>query len=425
MVKVNEQGKNKVEIIVNIKGKEWISALDKAFEKVSKDAKVDGFRKGKVPKEIFEKKFGKEKIWMEATDILVPRAYEMALEKSKLSPATQPTVNIGKISDEEIEYIFIIVTKPVVELGTYKDLKIKKEIVNVTKEEIEHELGHMRERYAEVIIKEEPIEEGDIAIIDFEGFKDGKPFDGGKSENHSLEIGSHSFIPGFEEALIGLKVKEEKDIKLKFPDDYQSEELKGQDVIFKVKINEIKTKKIPDLDQDFFDDLGLEGIEDEKSLKKMIKDNIKARKDMENENAFVDQVLEKASETMKVEIPEEIISEELDRMIEKYAETLKMQGIDIEAYYKMTNSKEEDLRKHMEEEANKRVKYRLLLEGIVKEENIKITKKELDLEVDKIAKDYQMTKEQILEAFGNMDVVEYDLKMRKAIEFLKENNRVS
>lgn len=423
MVKVNDKENGKKEVIVNINGKKWTDALDKAFKKVSKDATVDGFRKGKVPKDIYLKHYGSEKLWMEATDALIADAYEEALKESKLTPAAQPVVSINKVSDDEIEYAFIIVEKPEVKLGKYTDLKIKQDKVKVTDEEVDHEISHMREHYAEMVIKEGAIENNDIAVLDFEGFKDGVAFEGGKAENYSLEIGSGQFIPGFEEGLIGLTVGEEKDLELTFPKDYPQEDLAGAKVVFKVKINEIKTKKIPELDKEFFEDLGLEDINDEKSLKEMVSNNIKTRKERESENAFVDEVLKKASETMEVEIAPEIIDEEIDRMVEKYADTLRMQGIDIETYYKMTNSNELDLREAMTEEATNRVKYRLMLEEISKKEDIKVAKKELDEEIDKIANDYQMTKEQIIEAFGSTQVVEYDLKMRKTIDFLKEKNK--
>ena len=273
---------------------------------------------------------------------------------------------------------------------------------------------------ADIVIKDGKIENGDIAIIDFEGFKDGVAFEGGKGENYSLTIGSNSFIPGFEEGLVGLKSGDEKDLKLTFPENYHSEELKGQKVVFKVKVHEVKTKKLPELNEDFFLDLGMEGVKDEKSLKEVIKDQISARKEYEADNKYIDALLEEISKNTEVEIPDELVEEEIDKMIEEYSRNLQMQGMNLDAFYKYTNSTEEQLREQMRNDASIRVKYRFMLEEIVKLEDIKVTKKEIDEEIKKAAKAYNISEEEFKEHVGDTSMIEYELQMRKAIDVIKK-----
>ena len=278
----------------------------------------------------------------------------------------------------------------------------------------------MRERYAEDVLKEGAIAEGDIAVIDFEGFVGGKAFEGGKAENYSLKIGSGTFIPGFEEQLIGLKSGDKKDVKVTFPEDYHSEDLKGKDATFKVTVHEVKEVKIPELDKDFFDDLGMEGINTKEELEAQISENIIARKEMEAENKYLDDLLEAAAKGVKVEIPEAMISEELDRMVSQYADHLKMQGITIEQFYQFTNSDEKALKDQMRPEAIKRITYRLMLEEIAKEEKIEIDDKAAKEEAKKLAEKYQMKEDEFLSAFGGLDIVKYDMRMRQAMEILKK-----
>ena len=277
----------------------------------------------------------------------------------------------------------------------------------------------MRNRYAENIIKEGKIEAGDIAVINFEGFVDGKAFEGGKGENYSLKIGSGTFIPGFEDQLIGLKALDEKDVKVTFPKDYHAEDLKGKEATFKVKVIEVKEVSVPKLDKDFFDDLGMEGITNKEELEKTVKENILARKEMECENKYLDELLEAAAKNTKVDVPEVMITEELDRMIKDYSDHLRMQGISLEQFYQFTNSDEDALKNQMREEANKRVVYRLMLEEIAKKEKIEISDKEAKEEVKKLAEKYGVSEEEFLMNFGGLDIVKYDLRMRKAMDVLK------
>ena len=254
--------KNEKEITIKIEGKEWKDALDKAFVKANKKAKIDGFRPGKAPKEMFIKKYGIESLYMEAGDLVLESAYAKIIEENKdLELVAQPDIQLKSVDEDHIEFAVVLTTKPEVKLGDYKDLKVKKGSVKVTEAEIDSTITEMQKRYAENVIKEEgKVEEGDIAVIDFEGFKDGVAFDGGKGENYSLTIGSHTFIPGFEEQVVGMEIGEVKDINVTFPEDYHAEELKGAPVVFKVKVNEIKTIELPELDKDFFADLGMDDV---------------------------------------------------------------------------------------------------------------------------------------------------------------------
>lgn len=418
-----EKNKNVKEITIKIEGKEWQDALDKAFEKANKKVKIDGFRQGKAPKEVFIKKYGEESLFMDAADLVLQPAYQKMLDENKdVEIVAQPEVALKSISKDGVEFIFTITTKPEVKLGKYKKLGVKKEKVEVTKEEIENALNETLNRYAENVVKEGKVENGDIAIIDFEGFKDGVAFEGGKGENYSLTIGSNTFIPGFEDQIIGMSKDEEKDINVTFPEDYHSEDLKGQKVVFKVKVNEIKTTKIPELDKDFFEDLAMEGIDSKESLEKQLEENIKAHKEQHAEDHYIDELLKKGIENMEVDIPEAMINEELDRMIRQYEENLKMQGLTLQQFYQFTNSDEAALKDQMKEEAEKRVASRLLLEAIKVEEKIEIADDEAKKEAEELAKKYNMEKDEFLKLFGGIEMVKYDMEMRRAIEILKENN---
>ena len=419
-----ETKKNVHEVVIKIEGEEWSKALDTAFAKRQKTAKVDGFRAGKVPRDIYEKNFGKESLYFDAADALLQVAYVKAMEESKLIPAVQPAVDLRSIDENGVEFAFKIITKPEVKVKKYKGLNIKPEEVEVTDEEINHELGHLLERYTELTSKEEgKVEEGDVAVIDFEGFKDGVAFEGGKGENYELEIGSHTFIPGFEEQLVGMKNGEEKEIEVTFPEEYPSEELKGAKATFKVKVNEIKEKVARDFDEELFEDLGMEGVNSRETLEKELEANIKAHKEMDTENKYVDSLLEAVGKNTEVDIPEEMVEEEVDRLLHRFEEQIKMQGISLDLYYQFTNTKEADLRSQLEKEAYNHVLYRLMLEEVATLEKIEITDEEAEKEAENLSSKYQMEKSEFLKMFGGLEMIKYDLEMRKVIELLKELNK--
>ncbi|MDD3187048.1 MAG: trigger factor [Bacilli bacterium] len=408
------------DVIVKIEGKEWKEALDKAFDKANKKAKIDGFRPGKAPKEVFLKKYGVESLYMEAADLVIDAAYKKMLEDNKdLELVAQPDMTVKSVDETHIEFNFKLTLKPEVKLGKYKGLGVKKETVKVTKEEVDHEIEHMRSHYAESIVKDGAAAKGDTVVMDFEGFKDGVAFDGGKAENYSLELGSNSFIPGFEDQLIGLSKDEEKEVEVTFPEDYHEASLKGAKATFKVKIHEVKTTVIPEVGKEFFEDLGMEGIDTLEKLEAQVKENIKTKKEADAENKYIDNLLEAAAKNTEVNIPQAMINDETNRMINQYKQNLSMQGLTLEQFYQFTNSNEDALKEQMKSEAELRVKFRLMLEEIAKAEKVEITDEDADKEAIELAKKYQMEKDEFLKLFGGLDMVKYDLKMRKAIEVLK------
>ena len=414
--------KNIKEIEIKVEGKEWEEALDKAFKEANKKAKIDGFRPGHAPKEVFIKKYGEQALYMDAAEAVVDGAYEKMLkenEKDLEDLVARPDVQVKDINGEGVTFNFVLTMRPEVKLGDYKKINVKREKAKVTAEEIEDTIENIRHRYAEDVLKDGEIKDGDVAVIDFEGFVDGVAFEGGKGENYSLKIGSGTFIPGFEEQLIGLKSGDEKDVEVTFPEDYHAEDLKGKKATFKVKVHEVKEVKVPELDKDFFEDLGMEGVDTKEKLEAKISESILTNKESELENKYIDELLEAAAKDTEVDIPEVMIDDELERMIREYDSHLRSQGITLEQFYKFTNSDEEALKSQMRPEAARRVKHRLMLEEIAKQEKIEISDEEANKETERLAENYQIKKEEFLQMFGGLDLVKYDLKMRKAIDVLK------
>ena len=416
-----EKNKSLKEVVIKIEGKDWEDALDQAFKKVSKDKTIAGFRKGKAPKNIYLKHYGVESLFYEASNICVDKAYNKMIEENKdLTIVSQPILDIRSIDEKYIEYVFTLTLKPEVKLGKYKGLSVKKDKVKVTKEEVEHEIKHMREDYKEIVIKDGKIESGDIAVIDFEGFKDGEAFDGGKGENYSLTIGSNTFIPGFEDQLIGHVTGDEVDVSVTFPSDYHVEELKDAPVVFKVKIHEVKQTVLPELDKDFFEDLGMEGIDSKESLEKQVKENIKTRKESVAEDKYIDELLKEIANNTEVDIPDTMINDEINHMIEHFKEHITMQGITIEQFYQFTNSSEDKLKEEYHDEALRRVKNRLIIEKIIEKEKIEVSDEEVDARLEELATKYNMTKEEVKKEYdNNLDYISFDLKVRKVFDIIK------
>lgn len=412
----------KKQINYKVSGEEWNEAKDKAFTKIVKKAKVDGFRQGKVPRNVYEKKYGTGDIISTAMEELVDKKYREVMISEKIVPVLEPKLEIVSADDNGFEVNMTFILDPEVKLGKYKKLKVKKDTVKVTKKEIEHEVGHILDRYAELVTKEGSVEEGDTAIIDFKGFKDNEAFEGGSAENYSLEIGSHSFIPGFEEGVIGMKREESKDINLTFPEDYMAKDLAGKEVVFNVTVHDIKKRVVPDLTEEFFKDLDMEGVTNKEELEKLIEEEIKVDKEEHAENKFIEDLLAVAAKNMKIELDKELIEDEADRMHKQFVQKLQMQGVSEELYYAYAGVKKEDILKDMEKEAEVRLKYRYLLEAIVKEENIKIDDKEVKEELKHMSEEYHMREEEILKKIGTPAMIKYDLSMRKALDILKENN---
>ena len=340
-------------------------------------------------------------------------------DNKDLIPVVEPSVDIKEIDEKHIKYVFTIITKPEVKLGKYKALGIKTEKASVTKEELEKEIDNLQSRFAEIVVKENgEVADKNTAIIDFEGFVDGKKLEGGSGENYPLEIGSNTFIPGFETGLIGMKVGEEKELKLKFPENY-TEELKNKDVTFKVKVNEIKERVLPELNKEFYEDLGYKDVKTKEEFEAKVKEDIIKRKEATIEDKYINDCIEKAVSNMKVEINHEIIHEEIHRMMHQMEDQIRMQGLSLDQYLEFSHMSREQLEEQMHPEAENRVKARYLLEAVANEEKFEISDKDADKEAEKLAENYGMTKEELLSQFGGLEVVKYDMKMRKAIEVVK------
>ena len=410
--------KNVHDVEIEIKGSDWESILDATFKKKVKDIRVDGFRKGKCPKNVYLQKFGIESLYMDAVDVAANDAYTKAIRDNDLVPVCEPKMDVTEIDKDHVKFKFTIITRPEVKLGKYKDLGVKKDEVKVSNKEIDEEVARLASRFAEIVVKENgEVVEGNTAVVDFEGFVDGKPLEGGNGANYPLEIGSHTFIPGFEEGIVGMKVGETKELNLKFPDNY-TKELANKDVKFNVTVREIKERVLPELNKDFYADLGYENIETEEEFRKEVKEAIKERKNEEVKNKYLDDVLEEASKNLEIEINPEIIDDEVHRMINQFGEQLRMQGITLDQYLQFTGSNHEDLHKQMEPEATRRVKYRYLIEEVAVKEKIEITDEEAEEEATRMAESYGVEKTEFLTHFGGLDVVKYDMKMRKALEIL-------
>lgn len=415
---------NKHEFVIKIEGEEWENAQDKAFVKRNKNAKIDGFRPGKAPKDVFIKHYGKESLYFDAADSLIMDAYTKVLERENVVPVVEPKIDVKSIDETGVEFVFTIITNPEIEIKKYKDLGVKKESAVVTEEEVEHEISHLLEHYTELETKESGVvENGNVVIIDFEGFKDGVAFEGGKAENYSLEIGSGAFIPGFEEQLIGMEKDSEKEITVTFPEDYGSEELKGAEAVFKIKLHEIKEKVARELNEEFFEDLAMPGVNSKESLEKEIKARLTVTKEHEVENKFVDAVLDKIASNTEVDIPEEMVNEEVERLIHAFEHRLQSQGISLDLYFEFTKSNHEMLHEQFEKEAYQNVLYRLIIEKLIEVENIEVTKEEGENEVKELATKFETTEEEILKEYHGLDMVMYDLKVRKLFKKLEEYNK--
>ena len=411
--------KNVHEIEIVIEGKEWEKILDKVFKKKVKDVKIDGFRKGCVPKDVYIKKLGIETLFMDAVDEAVDPAYKKVLEDNKLVPIIEPKLDVKEIDKDKVKFVFTITEKPEIKLGDYTKLGIKKEAVKVTKKEIEEEIDNLRTRFAEIVVKKDGVVKAkDTAVINFKGYVDGKELEGGNGENYPLEIGSHTFIPGFEEAVEGMKVDEEKTIDLKFPDDYVKE-LAGKKVKFDVKVVEIKERVLPKIDKDLFEDLGYKDVKTKEEFEEKVKSNLEESKKAKIDEEYAEKCLDKAADNMKVDLNEEIIDDEVHHMMHNFEHQLSHQGLNLEQYYEFTKTTHEDLHKQMEPEAIKRIKYRYLLEEVIDKEKIEVSDKDAEKEAETMAKNYGMKKDEFIENYGGLDFIKYDMKMRKAIDIVK------
>ncbi|UAL26403.1 trigger factor [Bacillus paralicheniformis] len=417
-----EKQENEGVLTVEVDADTFNKALDDAFKKVVKQVSIPGFRKGKVPRGLFEQRFGVEALYQDALDILLPVEYPKAVEEAGIEPVDRPEIDVEKIEKgENLIFTAKVTVKPEVKLGEYKGLGIEKDDTAVTDEDVQNELKSLQERQAELVVKEDgKVEEGDTVVLDFEGFVDGEAFEGGKAENYSLEVGSGSFIPGFEDQLVGLEAGAEKDVEVTFPEEYHAEELAGKPAIFKVKIHEIKAKELPELNDEFAKDLD-EEVETLAELTEKTKKRLEEAKENEADAKLREELVVKAAENAEADIPQAMIDTELDRMMKEFEQRLQMQGMNLELYFQFSGQDENALKEQMKEDAEKRVKSNLTLEAIAKAENLQVTDEEVEEELSKMAEAYNMPVENIKQAIGSTEGMKEDLKVRKAIDFLVEN----
>lgn len=415
-------------LTIEVPVEEVNKALDKAFAKVVKQINVPGFRKGKMPRPLFEKRFGVEALYQDALEELVPGAYEKAIDETGITPVDYPEIDGTENFEKGQAFTFTakVVVKPEPKLGEYKGLEVTKASTEVTDEEIEEQIQEQLARKAELEIKEdEAIVEGDTAVIDFEGFQDGVAFEGGKGEDYPLEIGSGSFIPGFEEQLVGLKTGESKDVVVTFPEEYHAAELAGKEATFKVTVKEVKTKVLPELNDEFAKEVDPE-VESLDALRAKLKEQTATQKQADADGALRDELVEKAAANAEIDIPEAMIHNEIHRMMDEFGQRLQMQGMSLDLYYQFSGQTEEALHEQMRPDAENRVRISLTLEAIAKAENIEVTQEDIDAELEKMAGQFGMPKEQILTALGGTtEILENDIRTQKTVEFLVENAKIT
>lgn len=409
------------ELVATVEGEDWKQAQKKAFNKIKKNINIPGFRKGQAPAALIKKQIPAQNILMDAVEAVANDVLSDGVEEHKLVLVDRPELRIDEINEEKVILKFICAVKPEVKLGDYKGLPIKKKATRVTQKDIDAEVERLQQRYADMVVKEEGnVESGDTAVIDFEGFKDGVAFDGGKAESYPLEIGSGAFIPGFEDQLIGMAKEETKDINVTFPEDYQVAELAGQPVVFKVTVHEIKTKVLPEANNDeLIKEAKIKDVETMEDYRAYVKKNLSERKDRENEENFTNELLEKVVANAEVEIPDAMIERETDEMVREITQRLSAQGFTLEQFAQVTGQDEEKIRAEVRQDAEKKVRVRLVLEAVAEAEQFEISDEEIDAELKAIADQYSMQIEQVRNLISH-DAVSYDLRQRKALELIKE-----
>ena len=424
-IKVEKTKKdNELKLTFTVEAAKFDEGMKKVYTKTAKYFTIPGFRKGKAPMKIIEKQYGSEIFYEDTFNEIVPDIYAEELKANNIEAVSKPDIEVTQIGKgQDLIFTAIIQTKPEVELGKYKGIELKKIEYTVSDEDIEHEISHMAEKNSRLItIEDRPVEKKDIAVIDFEGFVDGVAFEGGKAENHELEIGSNTFIPGFEDQIIGMKIDEEKDINVKFPEEYFSKELAGKDAVFKVKLHEIKRKELPTIDDEFAKDVS------EFDTLKELKASIKEKLEEENKNRAKYETEEEAIKTVcdqvEIEIPSGMIETEVDNMVKDVEVRLSYQGLKLDQYLKMMNKSEEEFRKEFEEQAKKSVKSRLVLEAIGKDAKIEVSEEEIANKVKEMATNYGRKEEELL---GNEELKQYlenSMKTEKAVQYIVDNAKI-
>ena len=424
-VKVEKtENKNEVKLSFEIEAEKFEDAMKKVYAKTAKYFTIPGFRKGKAPMAIVERTYGSSIFYEDTFNELVPDIYDEAIKENKIEAVSRPQIDISQMEKgKDLKFTAIVQIKPEVKLGKYKGIELKKIEYTVSDKDVEHELGHMAEHNARLVtVEDRPVEKGDITIIDFAGSINGVAFEGGTATNQELEIGSNKFIPGFEDQIIGMKVNEEKDINVTFPEDYFSKDLAGKEATFKVTLHEIKKKELPKIDDEFAKDVSeFDTLADLKAdiKSKMEKEN-EERAKYESEEAAIEAVCK----DVEVDIPSGMIETEIDNMVKDIENKLSYQGLTLDQYLKLTNKTMENLRKEFDEQANKAVKSRLVLEAIIKAEDIKPDDKEVEEEVKEMAKNYGRPEDELLKNEGFKNYIVDNMKYEKAIAFILDNAKM-
>lgn len=391
----NTENKNEVKLSFVVEAEKFDEAMKKVYAKTAKYFTIPGFRKGKAPMNMVEKQYGTEIFHEDTFNELVPEIYETAIKENNIQVVSNPDIDITQIGKgKDLIFTAIVQIKPEVKLGKYKGIELKKIEYNVSDHDIEHELGHMAEHNARLVsIEDRPVEKGDITVIDFEGSIDGVPFEGGKAEKHELEIGSNTFIPGFEDQIVGMKLEEEKDITVTFPEDYFSKELAGKPAVFKVKLHEIKKKELPKIDDEFAKDVS--EFETLAELKNSIKERMQKANEEKAKYEMEDAALKAVSDNVEIDIPSGMIDAEIDNMMKDIEQRLQYQGLTLAQYFTLSGKTEAQVREEMKEQAKKAVKSRLVIEAIIKAEDIKPEEKEVEEKLKEMAKNYGKTEEEM------------------------------
>ncbi|EGX31008.1 trigger factor [Streptococcus salivarius] len=400
-------------------------ALDQAFNKVKKNLNAPGFRKGHMPRAVFNQKFGEEALYDDALNAILPAAYEAAIAELGLDVVAQPKIDVKSIEKgQDWTLTAEVVTKPEVKLGAYKDLEVSVEVSKeVTDEEVDAKLENERKNLAELVVKEGAAENGDTVVIDFVGSVDGVEFDGGKGENHSLELGSGQFIPGFEDQLVGAKAGDEVEVKVTFPEDYQAADLAGKAAVFVTKVNEVKAKEVPALDDELAKDLDDE-VETLDELKAKYRKELEAAKEIAYDDAVEGAALDLAVENAEiVELPAEMVEDEVHRAMNEFMGNMQRQGISPEMYFQITGTTQEDLHKQYEADADKRVKTNLVIEAVAAAEGFDATEEEIQKEINDLAAEYNMEVSQV-SALLSPEMLKHDITMKKAVEVITSTAKV-
>lgn len=426
-LQVEKLEKNMAKLTIEVGAEELEKAIEKAYQKQKKQISIPGFRKGKVPRQMVEKMYGKEVFYEDAANELIPDAYDKALEECEEDIVSSPKIEVTQIeAGKPFVFTATVALKPEVKLGKYKGVKIDKIDAEVTEEEVDAEINKERENNARNIsVEDRPVKDGDMTTLDFEGFVDGEAFEGGKGENYPLTIGSGAFIPGFEEQLVGAEIGKEVEVKVTFPEDYQAENLKGKDAVFKCTIKEIREKELPELDDEFASDVS--EFDTLAEYKEDVRKNLTEKKEKDAKNAREDAAIKAVVEASEMEIPEAMLETQQRQMVDEFAQRITMQGLSMEQYFQFTGTNYQKMVEQVKPQAEERIKARLVLEAVAAAEKLEATEEDYEKELETMAEVYQMETAKVKELMGDREKknIMQDLAVRKAAEFVAENAKES